>query len=90
MLYYIKPHIITELKNDVQLRLKVAIALGIMERAVYNHVLRYIKEPFSNSNFTKISVIECLEEEGYSKTDILTTEQPAKPYSLLFQKATKD
>lgn len=79
MLYYIKPEIIETLKNNVQLRLKVAIALGIMERAVYNHLLKYIKEPFPNSNFTKTSVIECLELEGFSKEDILTTEQPAKP-----------
>lgn len=79
MLYYIKSAMIINLKNDVQLRLKIAMALGIMERAVYNHLLRYIKEPFPNSNFTKISALECFEELGYPRNDVLTLEQPAKP-----------
>lgn len=78
MSYFVKMPIIERIKDDVSLRLNIAVALGIMERAVYNHVLKYKKEPFPNSNFTKAAVVKYLISEGYTEDEILTKEQPAK------------
>lgn len=78
MSYFVKMPIIERIKDDTSVRRDISIALDLMERAVYNHVLKYINEPFPNSNFTKVAVIKYLISIGYTEEDILTTEQPAK------------
>lgn len=78
MLYYLNPKIIESILSDTNFRLKLALALEIGERPVYNTAKKYMKEPFGNSTFTKMAAVKFFEQEGYSEEQILTTEQPAK------------
>ena len=77
MLYFITLPIIEKLDTDGDLRMKLALELGISERAVYNAVKKYLKEPFANSSFTKIAAVEFFQSWGLDREDILTLEKPA-------------
>jgi len=77
MLYFLNPDIIQCIITDTNFRLKLALALEIGERPVYNTAKKYQMKPFGNSTFTKMAAVKFFEQEGYSIDEILTTEQPA-------------
>lgn len=78
MLFYIQPKIIKKLDEDGHLRTKLAVAMMVTERGVYNMVKRYIEKPAPNSNLTKKAVLEFFKTEGYSEDEILTKDKPAE------------
>lgn len=78
MLYFLSPQIIECIITDTNFRLKLALALEIGERPVYNTAKKYKDKPFGNSTFTKMAAVKFFEQEGYSIDDILTTDQPAQ------------
>lgn len=78
MLYFLNPDIIQCIIADTNFRLKLALALEIGERPVYNTAKKYQEKPFGNSTFTKMAAVKFFEQEGYHIDEILTTQLPAK------------
>lgn len=75
---YIKKQLIIRIIEDVKFRERLASALGVKNRAVYNQALRYRDNPTPNSNFTKIVAIEFFKSEGYTDDQILTEDISAE------------
>lgn len=77
MTFYIQKEIIERLETDVRFRGGLAFALGVVDRAIYNFLLKYKEKPFANSNLTKKAALEYFKEQGYSEDEILTENIPA-------------
>lgn len=75
--YFIKTEIVEKIQSDVVFRTRLAAAMGLGERAIWNFALKYLKKPSANTYLTKKSVLDFFETEGYDiDEDILTTEPP--------------
>lgn len=76
--YYVKKVIVLKILENVTLRIRLAGALGLGERAIWNFCKNYLEHPIPNSNLTKKAALVYLETEGYKEDDVLTTEKPAE------------
>ena len=75
--YFIKKVIVQKILADVTIRTRLAAALGLGERAIWNFCKTYLDKPFPNSNLTKKAALVYLESEGFKEDQVLTTETPA-------------
>ncbi|QWA38844.1 hypothetical protein [Chryseobacterium sp. ZHDP1] len=76
MTFYIQKEIIEHLETDVRFRGGLAFSLGVVDRAIYNFILKYKEKPFANSNLTKKAALEYFRTEGYEEDQVLTQEIP--------------
>lgn len=76
--YYVKKVIVQKILDNVTLRTRLAAALGLGERTIWNFCKNYLEKPIPNSNLTKKAALEYLDSEGYAEKDVLTTEIPAE------------
>ncbi|WP_278380949.1 hypothetical protein [Chryseobacterium arthrosphaerae] len=77
MTFYIQKEIIERLETDVRFRGGLAFAMGVVDRAIYNFLLKYKEKPFPNSNLTKKAALEYFKTEGYNEDQVLTENMPA-------------
>lgn len=76
MTFYIQKKIIEHLETDKRFRGGLAFSLGVVDRAIYNFILKYKDQPFANSNLTKKAALEYFKTEGYKEDQVLTKEIP--------------
>lgn len=76
MAFYIKNEIIQRLNDDVKFRVRLAAALGVSERSVYDIIKKCQVKPIPNSTFTKKAALNFFESEGYNEDEYLTNEIP--------------
>ena len=75
MKIFIKQNVIQRILEDGKLRMKLALALEVGERAVWISANRLSKENAPNSSFTKLPAIFCLRKEGLKDDEIFYIEQ---------------
>jgi len=76
MTFYIKKEIIELLETDKRFRGGLSFSLGVVDRAIYNFILKYKEKPFANSNLTKKAALEYFKTEGFEEDQVLTQEIP--------------
>ncbi|WP_300685490.1 hypothetical protein [Chryseobacterium sp.] len=76
MAFYIKNEMIQRLNKDGKLRIRLAAALEVSDRAVYDVVKKSQKKPIANSTFTKKAALDFFKMEGYEEDSFLTNEIP--------------
>lgn len=76
MAFYIKNEMIQQLNDNGKFRIRLAAALEVSDRAVYDIVKKSLKKPIPNSTLTKKAALEFFKEAGYEEDSFLTKIKP--------------
>lgn len=76
MAFYIKNEMIQQLNENGKFRIRLAAALEVSDRAVYDIVKKSLKKPIPNSTLTKKAALDFFKQEGFEEDSFLTKIKP--------------